>query len=497
MRVRSFLGLLLAIGVAVYASILHTHNRELLAERFHLGPETSIPLWGALLAIFLAGFLPTAITLVVDTLRRELAERRARRRAREEEGLAATFRRAADLHADGQDNRAAVELESFLAGKPDDFSGQLLYGEVLRQIGRTEEAIEVHRRAGTTHPLSVGVLYQLAADHEKRGEGEIAREIESRILREFPGYGLEVLQRKRAASLARRDFAEARKLHERVTEMIAGSGDAATLARESTLAQGLEYQKGVQLLEEDRAAEAAELFRALLVREPRFIPARIMLGESELLEDREAAAVAAWREGYAVTGSPVFLQRIEDHFIEQEEPLAAIETLRALIAEAENDLLPRFYLGRLYYRLEMLDEAAKLLESISERIKSSPTYHFLVGRIQHRRGDLGRAVEAYGRCLRQLEVGRAEYICRVCHTRHNEWSDSCPRCGSWNAIELDFEEERLSADELGVLTVPVWGVAEDSGEISLAAIAATAGSVGSGPAGPGDGSPPETPPKPK
>ena len=472
MRVRSFVGLLLAVGVAIYASILHNRNRELLHQRFELGPETSIPLWGALLALFLVGFLPTAITLVVDTLRRDLADRRSRRRVREDEGLAATFRRAADLHADGQDVRAAGELESFLAGKPDDYSGQLLYGEVLREVGRTDEAIEVHRRAATTHPLSVGVLYQLAADHEKRDEAAIAGEIESRILREFPGYGLEVLKRQRSAALGARDFAEASKLHERVADMLAGSGDAATLSRESTLAQGLEYQKGVRLLEDDRADRAAEIFRSILAHEPRFIPARIMLGEAELLEDREAVAVAAWREGYAVTGSPVFLQRIEDHFIEQEEPLAAIETLRALIAEADNDLLPRFYLGRLYYRLEMLDEAAKQLESIADRIRSSPTYHFLVGRIHHRRGELARAVEAYGRCLRQLDAGRAEYVCSVCHTRHAEWSDSCARCGSWNAIELDFEEERLSPEEVGVLQVPVWGVAEDSGEISLATVRA-------------------------
>lgn len=481
MRIRSFLGLLLAIGAAIYASILHTHNRALFSERFHLGPETSIPLWGALLAVFLAGFLPTGITLVVDTLRRDLALRRERRRQREDEGLAATYRRGADLHADGQENRAAGELESFLAGRPDDYNGQLLYGEVLREVGRIDEAIEVHRRAGTAHPHSVGVLYQLAADHEKRGEAEIAREIEGRIVREFPGFGLEVLRKRRGAAIARRDFAEAGKLHERVTEMISAGGDVTALARESNLAQGLTYQKGVLLLEQDRAAEAGQLFAELLSHEPRFIPARIMLGEAELLADRETEAVAAWRKGYAETGSPVFLQRIEDHFIEQEEPLAAIETLRALIAEAENDLLPRFYLGRLYYRLEMLDEAAKQLAAIEDRIRSSPTYHFLVGRIHHRRGDLTRAVESYGACLRQLEVGRAEYLCRACHARHSDWSDSCPRCGAWNSIELDFEEERLSPEDLGVLEVPVWGVAEDSGELSLAAIAAVANAVESAP----------------
>ena len=470
MRIRSFVGLLLAVALVFYAVVLHHYNLDILQERFHVGPEATIPLWVALLAIFLLGFLPTGVTLVVDTLRRDLALRRSRRRKREAESLDASFRRAIDLQADGQWGKAASELESLLAGSPDHFSGLLRYGEVLRRLGRHEEATEVHRQAASRYPHSVSLLYQLAEDHAARGERDVAHEIENRIVREFPGFGLEVLRRRRGEALARRDWAEAGKLHERVTALLNESGDSAALARESSLAQGLDYQRGVRLLEQDRAGEAAELFRTLLAHERRFIPARIMLGEAELLADRETAAVDAWREGYLETGSPVFLQRIEDHFIEAEEPLRAIETLRGLIAAAENDLLPRFFLGRLYYRLEMLDEALKALATIEERIRSSPTFHFLVGKIHQRRGDLGKAVDAYGVCLAQLDAGTAEYLCRVCHQRYRDWRDSCARCGSWNSVELDFEEERLSPEQLGIVQVPVWGVAEESGEFSLAAL---------------------------
>jgi lipopolysaccharide biosynthesis regulator YciM len=222
-------------------------------------------------------------------------------------------------------------------------------------------------------------------------------------------------------------------------------------------------------LEADRAEEAAAIFRRLLEREPRFIPARIMLGEAELLRFKEEEAVAAWRAGYLETGSPVFLQRIEDYFIEEEQPARAIETLRALIAAAENDLLPRFYLGRLYYRLEMHEEALKLLQSVESRIRSAPTFRYLVGRIHERRGDLARAVESLVGCLRQLEVGSAEYRCRVCDQRTPDWRDYCARCSSWNSVELDFEEERLSAEALGVREVPVWGAGDDSGEFAVAA----------------------------
>jgi predicted ATP-dependent serine protease len=88
-----------------------------------------------------------------------------------------------------------------------------------------------------------------------------------------------------------------------------------------------------------------------------------------------------------------------------------------------------------------------------------------------------------------------EYVCSVCHSRHAEWSDSCPRCGSWNAIELDFEEERLSPEALGVLEVPVWGVAEDSGEISVAAVSTAIGTGATGLVRTEGGNAPKNPPE--
>jgi predicted Zn-dependent protease len=467
MRLRSFFGLLFAIAVAFVASYHVKLNGALLEERFHLGPETSLPLWGALLGAFLAGFLPVGVTLVTDTLRHELATRKKRRRQREEERLEATYRRAVDLQFDGQLVSAAQELEAYLAGRPECFVGLLRYGRVLREIGRESEAIEVHRRAMTLYPQSVAVHYELAEDYAAKGDDEVAREIQGRIARDLPGAGLEVLRKRRAEAVGRRDWAEASRLHEKVAELLGASGDARALARDAGLARGLDYQLGVMLLEEDRVAEAGDLFRRLIASEPRFLPARIMLGEAELLAEREPKAVEAWRGGYLDTGSPIFLQRIEDHFIEREEPLRAIETLRALIAEADNDLLPRFYLGRLYYRLEMLDEAARTLASVAERIRSSPTYHYLLARIHERRGELARAVESYVACLRQLELGTAEYVCSVCRSRYADWQDFCPRCGSWNSVEVNFEEEKLSPELLGVQPVPVWGVLEDSGEFTV------------------------------
>ena len=469
MRVKTYLGLLFSVVLIVSASYLTHQNRELLYEPFRLGPQTAVPLYLVLLAVFLAGFLPTVTVLLVQTLKRDLGLRRERRQRREARSLRASFRRAIDHKADGQWARAATELETVLAKQPEDFDALLRYGEALRHVGRVEEALEVHRRASAAYPQSIAILYQLAEDYEARGEAGVAEEIRARVLRDAPGSGLAVFRRRRSAALAAGDFPEAERLHERVTELLREAGDEHGLQSETAIGQGLAYQRGVRALEEDGVEEAVAIFRELLAQEPRFVPAAIMLGEAALVRGDEEAALVEWRQGYVSTGSPVFLQRIEDHFIESEHPAKAIETLRGLIAQAANDLLPRFFLGRLYYRLEMHEEALRVLEGVGERIHSSPTYHFLLARIHERRGEMRRAVESYLTCVRQLGITAADYVCRVCRRQYEEWSDRCVECGSWNAVEMDFEEERLSAEELGVREAPIWRGEADSGEWSLSA----------------------------
>jgi lipopolysaccharide biosynthesis regulator YciM len=469
MRVRTYLGLLLSVVLIVSASYLTHQNRDLLYEPFRLGAQTAVPLYLVLLAVFLAGFLPTVTVLLVQTLKRDLGLRRERRQRREARSLRASFRRAVDHRADGQWARALAELETVLADQPEDFDALLHYGEALRHLGRVDEAVEVHRRASAAFPQSVAILYQLAEDYEARGDAEVAEEIRARVLREAPGFGLAIFRRRRSAALGAGDFPEAERLQERVEALLRDAGDERGLQAESAIGQGLAYQRGVRLLEEDQVEEAVLVFREILAREPRFVPAAIMLGEAALLRGDDAAALDEWRRGYLSTGSPVFLQRIEDHFIESEHPAEAIETLRGLIAQAANDLLPRFFLGRLYYRLEMHEEALRVLASVGERIHSSPTYHYLLARIHERRGEMRRAVESYLTCVRQLGITTADYVCRVCRRQYEEWSDRCVGCGSWNAVEMDFEEERLSAEELGVRQVPVWRDDLDSGEWSLSA----------------------------
>lgn len=461
MQLRNTIGVLFGLFLVFEAASLVAGNPHLLEERLHLGFfGLELPVYTAFFLVFLAGFLPPAIYLFQHSLRQDLARRSGRRRDREAMSFSQRFRRAVDLEVDGQGAKAVAELESLLSEKPEDFATLARYGEVLRLLGRADEALEVHRRASLLYPQSVALLYQLAADYEARGEGGVADEVRNRILRDFPGQGLEVMRRRRAAAMAESRWEDALRWQDKIEALVAESGDPALVEREHEIDQGLAYQRGLGLLEADRPGDALPVFRKLLQQEPRFIPAAIMLGEAELLQENEGAALEEWRRGFRATGSPIFLQRFEDYFIENEEPARAIETLQKLSGDKETDLLVRFFLGRLYYRLEMLDDSLRILESLRERLDLSPTYHYLIGRIRQRRSDLPLAVGHYQTALQRLRLPAARYVCARCGAEHEEWQGRCGGCGAWSSIDLDLEDVQLAPEDGSLIDRPVWGASE-------------------------------------
>jgi lipopolysaccharide biosynthesis regulator YciM len=458
MRPRTVVAILLALAVVVSVSYLSNLNSELLTERFALSARSSLPVYLVLLSVFLLGFLPAVSALLAQGLKRDLEARRGRRQSREARSLEGSYRRAVDYQIDGQWGKAASELESLLKGRAESFGALVRYGEVLRHLGRAEEALEVHRKASVLYPQNVSILYQLTEDYEALGQLEVAKQIRDRILRDFPGVGVRVLRRRRNAALAGRDWKEASRLQERLEALLVEGGDRLELERERDVKRGLAYQRGEDLLQREQLDEARRIFQDILNEEPRFIPARILLGETALLSDDPDEALTIWQAGFYNTGSPVFLQRIEDHYIEREDPIEAIETLHHLIAASEADLLPRFFLGRLYYRLEMHDEAQRVLGELRERISPSPTFHFLLARIHERRGEMAKAVEELSACVAEAGITTQEFVCRVCRAKYSDWTDRCDGCGAWNSVEMDFKEERLTAEELGVQPAPIWAI---------------------------------------
>jgi tetratricopeptide (TPR) repeat protein len=97
-----------------------------------------------------------------------------------------------------------------------------------------------------------------------------------------------------------------------------------------------------------------------------------------------------------------------------------------------DDLAVAFGLGRVYFELAMLDEAAEQFEKLEVRAPEIAPVHAFLGAVFERRGQVREAFEEYRRALGWSEAPEWPHRCSACGAAHPRWVDRCPTCGRWN-----------------------------------------------------------------
>jgi lipopolysaccharide biosynthesis regulator YciM len=453
MKIRTFVWIALGFCVLALVTIGFHRNADLLNTPFRVSETSQPPVFVIIIAAFAAGIL-VPISLGLPRWFEQIGTRM--RRAREERRQTQVDERYYEgLQAivEGRENDALRCFRSVLEMDPSNYNALLKMGEVLCAMGRYAEGIDYHLRARSLRPEDSRSLYALAADYEAQGNIAEAKAMLKRIASLKPHSVLVAVRRLRDISMREGDWAAALQAHNRVERTLHKSGRLGD--DEKATGRGIRYSLGVKYMKDGKTRIAVNLFRRLIKEDPLFIPAYIRLGATlrEMDDEREAAEV--WNRGFEITGSPIFLTVLEEHYLDQEQPLAAIEALRHCVAAAKKDILPRFFLGKLYFRLEMLDEALATLEALRGRTSYAPTLHYLIGRIHERRGNFRSAALQYRNVIKELELVKLEYRCLSCAATLSEWLDRCPKCAEWNTVEIDFRED-ISLQDLGVATAPIY-----------------------------------------
>src|SRR5262245_60845795 len=211
------------------------------------------------------------------------------------------------------------------------------------------------------------------------------------------------------------------EIQQRIEELLSGLGRPPRSEKKHHLAIRLQLAR--RHLEEGRPRDAIGLLRRLIRMDPTFVPAHVRLGRALVALGQPESAVEAWEEGWQATGHPVFLTTIEDHYLREEQPRRAIETLKSAVWKARKDILPRFFLGKLYLRLEMLDEALAEFSRMKSRVAHFPALHYHLARIHERHGNYREAIRELETLLSQSEALRVEYACALCARRYPEWTE--------------------------------------------------------------------------
>lgn len=385
-----------------------------------------LPLMALVVGAFLAGAGVTLFLTILRDLTRTFRDYTTARRARRQEALLEIYHRGVDAQLAGKPDVAAEAYQEILARDPGYADAHARLGELARSRGDHRAALDHHLRAIRSEERP-DTLLALALDYQVAGRLDEALVTYQRILGRDRTH-LTALRAIRDLTLSQGRWREALPAQERLVELV----PEAERPREHDWLAGIHYEIGKGFLAEGKPQEALSHFRESLRANRAFVPAHVALGDAYLKAGDQREAIRTWERAVEATPAPVLLRRLEQAYRAEGRPSRMIGLYQAAVARVPEDLALAFSLGRVYFELEMLDEAADQFEKVEVRAPDFAPLHAYLGAIFERRGQVAEAFGEYRRALSLTESFEWPHRCSACGIPHSHWRDRCPDCGRWN-----------------------------------------------------------------
>ncbi len=346
--------------------------------------------------------------------------------------VAAIYREGVGRLLSGDIKRAHGLLQKALERDPARVDTYIAMANVHLQEGHPQEALNQLLKARSIEPRSLEVLFKLATTYEETGQDDQATQVYQDLL-QIEGDNRKALRYLRDLHIRHGRWTEALALQKRVLK--AGPG-ANRLAEEKQKALYLRYEVAQQGIETEDADQAKGELKEIIKQDPAFVPARVSLGDIYRRQKRNDAAVEVWQEGYRQLGKSIFLSRLEELYLANEDPATLLGLYRTFLNDRNDDLVLRLFYGKLCLRLEMVDEALEQLYAVESTGVESRQLHLLLAEAHRRRKRMDDAIAEYKKALgidSRLQLG---YGCDVCDETVDDWQSRCPACGTWGSFSL-------------------------------------------------------------
>lgn len=431
--------------------VIHTSS----TAEFDLSPVTLVLISmaaGAVFVAFAVGLQQTAHVIL---------NWRSNRLVRRKEKVDTLHRDGTHAFMSRRTMEAITLFEKALAIDPNRVDSLLWLGNIYRSEQNFSEAIRLHQHAHRVDDRNIEILLELGKDLEGAKRYEEALQAYQKMLKIEPD-NLTAMIRKRDLNIRLEKWSEALEIQHRLLK--ARLPDPEKQAEEALLV-GCTYEVGRQLLERGHPDKARRYFRGAIKKDRSFLPAYIGLGEILLHEGKTKDAVEILKKVYTKTRSVIILHRLEELFLEQGEPGEIIRVYQeALQHDPQNPVL-QFYLGKLYYRLEMVDEAFDQLSTIEGPQDHLLDYHKIMANLYLRKQQFEQAIIELKKALSFKKRVIVPYICTQCQQESTEWSGRCRRCARWNTLTalpwLETSQLAVSTDGAPAASrvIPYQGIA--------------------------------------
>ena len=345
----------------------------------------------------------------------------------------------------GDIKKAHTLLQKALDKDPSRCETYIALASVYQQEGSPEESINLLLKAKGIDSRSLEVLFKLATTYEDIGQEEKAVGTYLDILK-IEKNNRKALRCLRELNIRNGNWLEALDRQKQIMKIGPGQN---RLDEEKVKLHSLRYEVGRRNLEDNNIDVAKSTFKTLIKESPEFVPSYVSLGDAYRLQNRPEDATRVWREAYTSLGKSIFLSRLEDLFLESEDPSGLFDLYKSFIANREDDLILRLFFGKLCLRLEMVDEALEQLYELEQSGIETPQLHLLLAEAHRRRNRIDEAVDQYKKALGVDGRLSLNYVCEDCGAPSSEWQSRCPHCGTWGSFVVAGRKQLMDAPESG------------------------------------------------
>lgn len=426
-----FIFVLFFAGLAVFAIF----NKELITIQVPFGDVYEIPKFALILLSSVVGMVAMLVYFAIRDTKKFIDNWQSQKKQKQDIKVQGLYSRALNSILAHNEGVAREALEGILAEEPDHVDALLRLGDTYASEDDYQKANTYYLKAKMINPQNIETLFAMENSLEKAGRWPEALKYLDDIL-DIDDANLAAMYRKRAILERQGRWDELVYLQKTILKHEHTDKDK---KRENQNLIGYKYEYGRNSLENNQMEKAKKAFKTVLRLDKDFIPATLGLAEVMLREGESEEAVNLLEKSYENSSSKIVLARLEDLLIGLGEPSRLISIYRSSISRNPNDPVTKFFLGKLFYRLEMVDDAFEILSGIDTGSIQYPELHLLLGNLYMRRNQPEKAAGEYRKVIEIRKSLRLPYCCGQCRHNSDEWSGRCPDCKQWNTYQFNLD----------------------------------------------------------
>ncbi len=379
---------------------------------------------------FISGIFVTFIMFLIRDIKGAINNWKRRRENIKKEKTSELYYKGIDYFLSGDYESAKNSLNKAINRNPNNINSYLKLADIYMNEGDYNEAIKILYKGRIVDQNNIDISLKLAESFQNLKDFEMSidtlknvNDKDQRVLKELIKCYIEL-----------KDWENAYKVGKALVHILNNDD------KEKDLLLGVNFEYAMKLFKDGDSEGAIKILKEIIKTERGFIPAYVSLGDIYYAINRLDEASKIWERGFYTYKLMIFLFRLEESYLKEEQPNKIIEIYQSALSKDPDNHILRLFFGKLCLRLEMIDDAMLHLKRIESNLSDYSYLHILLGETYLRRGKFKEASDEFKSTLEIKKKIVIPFLCSKCNEKIYKWEAKCPSCKEWNTLFIYGEK---------------------------------------------------------